>query len=251
MRSGSLVAMGNPRMPIRRHPSTANLSNSGKWGLIDHQLHRECLFGCNHMIARMTQRLRLVASIAIVLAALALVWMSDGVGPAFLYFNEDMALTVLLACTLLYVLLMAMPFVPGMELGWLLMGVFGIPGILAAWLGTVAGLVLGFTMARHLTALPMGARLALQRNSLVTSNPADLNVGVKLLQRSLIWQQNHPYIFLLAALNLPGNLIIGGGGGIAWISGFTPGMLYRHFIPVAALATSGVPLILLFSLWKN
>lgn len=192
--------------------------------------------------------LRTIFSLSIVAGVLIVLWSQDGEGLVSRYYNGGTALTAMIVCTFVYILLMAVPFVPGMELGWLLMGAFGTPGILAAWLGTVTGLTLGFALSRRLRNLPVMRTLAAKRSEMSATNPADLTLAARLLRRSMMWQQRHPYMFLLVALNIPGNLVIGGGGGIAWISGQTPGVGYRSFIPVTALATAAVPLLLLAGL---
>ena len=49
---------------------------------------------------------------------------------------------------LFYVLVLAVPFVPGMELGLLLMVLFGRDGVIAAYLATVVGLSLAYFVAQ-------------------------------------------------------------------------------------------------------
>ncbi|MEE8350619.1 MAG: hypothetical protein V3R37_00290 [Rhodospirillales bacterium] len=51
---------------------------------------------------------------------------------------------------LAYLLLLALPFVPGVELGLLIMVIFGREGVIAAYLATIGGLCLAFTTARLL-----------------------------------------------------------------------------------------------------
>lgn len=196
-------------------------------------------------------RLRAVFSLIIISGVLTLLWRLDGEGLVYRYFNGGTALVVMLACTFLFILLMALPFVPGIELGWLLMGAFGVSGIIAAWLGTIAGLTLGFTVVRRMRNVTILQELVSWREKFVGAESARLSSGGRLLQHCMKWQQNHPYLFLLMALNLPGNLVIGGGGGIAWISALTPGTGYRCFIPVVVLATSMVPLLLLTGLLNS
>jgi uncharacterized membrane protein YdjX (TVP38/TMEM64 family) len=50
----------------------------------------------------------------------------------------------------LYILTLSLPFVPGVELGVLLMCVFGKPGIVFVYFATVSGLNLAFVMGRRL-----------------------------------------------------------------------------------------------------
>jgi uncharacterized membrane protein YdjX (TVP38/TMEM64 family) len=50
----------------------------------------------------------------------------------------------------LYILLLSLPFIPGVELGILLMCAFGKEGIVFVYIATVIGLVISFLMGRVL-----------------------------------------------------------------------------------------------------
>ena len=52
----------------------------------------------------------------------------------------------------LYMIVLALPFVPAIELGILIMGLFGQLGIIIAYMATIGGLSLAFTTARFLPA---------------------------------------------------------------------------------------------------
>ena len=56
--------------------------------------------------------------------------------------------TVLIGGGFLYILLLSLPFVPGVEMGVLLMCVFGKEGTVFVYFATVAGLNLAFLMGR-------------------------------------------------------------------------------------------------------
>ena len=59
---------------------------------------------------------------------------------------------------------------------------------------------------------------------------------------------NHRYLTLGACLNLPGNSVLGGGGGIAFICGLSGQFHWRRFILTIVLATAPIPLLVLFGL---
>ncbi len=52
----------------------------------------------------------------------------------------------------------------------------------------------------------------------------------------------HRYLALMAAVNLPGNIVIGGGGGIALIAGLSRLFFPSVFVLTVAIAISPVPL---------
>ena len=55
---------------------------------------------------------------------------------------------VLIVGGIVYLLLLSLPFVPGVELGLLLMCLFGREGIVFIYFATVGGLLLAFTVGR-------------------------------------------------------------------------------------------------------
>ncbi|MEM7566265.1 MAG: hypothetical protein AAF321_03440 [Pseudomonadota bacterium] len=104
------------------------------------------------------------------------------------------------------------------------------------WLATTVGLMGAFVVGRHLSGLPRrtwprplrGAIARIRRHH--TSAP---------LRRSIA---RHPAAALAIALNIPGNAVLGGGGGLALIAGLSgrPGL--AGFAAAAALGTVPVPL---------
>lgn len=145
--------------------------------------------------------------------------------------------TLLGAC-LLYALLLALPFVPAMEIGLLIMAAFGKWGAVGAYLATVAGLNLAYGLAR---AWPRTGVIDRQRL------PAPLQQAMQYLGRHL------PHPFLPAAtlallLNLPGNTAIGGGGGIALLYGASRALSWPRFAATVAVATAVLPALVFVGL---
>ncbi|MCH8550374.1 MAG: hypothetical protein LAT62_00465 [Natronospirillum sp.] len=164
--------------------------------------------------------------------------------------NEAHRWWALVLTSLVYAVLLAIPFVPGVELGWIIMGVFGQYGLLAAWLSTVLGLSLSFGVARQLNDHPRLRRLTTARETLHQADPATLPPLRRALRWGLCFYLRHPYVFLFVTLNMPGNWVIGGGGGIAAMAGLAPAARYWLFLPTVALATGLVPLMLWLGLVK-
>jgi len=156
-----------------------------------------------------------------------------------------------------YMLLLSVPFLPGIELGILLMCLAGSEMVIIVYLATLLGLTLSFAMGRW---LPLkGIRFFLRRlkplqnqedpskKDLETSGDslfmrkAEKILGLKLMR----FARKNPYLMTGLLLNLPGNFIIGGGGGIAMISGLNRRISLKYFVLTIALATLPLPLLVL------
>ncbi len=55
----------------------------------------------------------------------------------------------------------------------------------------------------------------------------------------------HRYIAIIVALNVPGNAVIGGGGGIALLAGMSGLFTLPRFVSAVALAALPVPLFVM------
>lgn len=151
-----------------------------------------------------------------------------------------MGVDSLIFLALAYALLIAFPFVPGLELGIVIMLLFGWPGCLAVYLATNAGLVLAFVMGRRLPGLREKLSLPV-----LTDRP---RVQTRLTQ-AVAWAERvglvrYRYLLLIFLLNLPGNSVLGGGGGIALLSGFSGRYRLGWFAAACLTATFPVPLLI-------
>jgi hypothetical protein len=154
----------------------------------------------------------------------------------------------LLAMTLAYAVALALPFVPGVELGLLIMVCFGAPGVLVAYAATQLGLGMAFAAGRWLPARFVPTRLrALSSNdgpvaSAAGTSPAQR--GASRLVRGLL---AYRYLALAVGLNLPANATVGGGGGLALLCGMSRQFGACRFALTVAIATSPLPLLMLAS----
>ena len=142
--------------------------------------------------------------------------------------NIDTASLVLIS--LIYSLLLAIPFVAGVEIGICLMALFGFKGILAAYLATVLGLSLAYFFGRKI-----GRFYALKQN--------DLSIVKRIRAFSFYVPR---WLSLALLINTPGNAIFGGGGGIAMAFGMERNFTNLAFFSVILLATLPVPLLVYF-----
>jgi hypothetical protein len=59
----------------------------------------------------------------------------------------------------------------------------------------------------------------------------------------------HRYLIIAITLNLPGNAIIGGGGGIGLITGISRLYPFPKYLLLVSLAITPLPLLILASKW--
>lgn len=163
---------------------------------------------------------------------------------------------VLIGCMLLaFSLLLALPFVPGIEVAMALLMLEGAWVAPALYGATLAGLFLAYAVGRSLPYPVIEQALrdcGLKRAADQVAQIAPLNEAQRLarLQSALpgwlSFLAPARYLALGVLINLPGNIALGGGGGLLLYAG-----LSRVFAPLPLLVTlmiavSPVPLAVWF-----
>jgi hypothetical protein len=169
--------------------------------------------------------------------------------------NEDAVHRTIMASAALYALLLAVPFVPGAEIGIALMIMLGPPIAVLVYLCTVAGLSLSFVLGRLipirvLVRMARDLRLDQTARLLEAIEPLNQNQRLDLLisissKRFFPLLLRYRYLALAVALNVPGNYLVGGGGGLAMIAGVSRVYSIHGFLLTVLLAVSPVPLAVL------
>ena len=167
--------------------------------------------------------------------------------------DNTLNIGLIAALLLAYALLIAVPFVPGVELGLSLLLLEGPVAAPWVWLATVGGLALAYGAGLMLPAARIAAGLRdirQNRAAALVDEVAPLNTQGRidlLCKRLPGWLAplalRHRYVLLGLLINIPGNALIGGGGGIGMIAG-----LSRIYAPLPtlltfAIAVSPVPLL--------
>ncbi len=156
----------------------------------------------------------------------------------------------------LYILLMMLPFMPGIEIGLALLMILDKQGCLLVYIATVFALSNAFCVGR---LMPPGPLIGLLK-WLNLDRAAGLVQRLEPMspeQRRQTLEQQLPgwlssilvrnrYLTLAVVLNLPGNALLGGGGGISITAGMSQLMPMRAFVFVVALAVAPVPLAFYF-----
>jgi hypothetical protein len=172
--------------------------------------------------------------------------------------HESVLQFMVLGSALLYVLLMIIPFMPAIEIGFALMILLGSKGALLIYLCTVTALTISFIIGRrmppHLIILLLNWFHLYKAGALVAQlEPLDQQQRLKLLyekapSKLVPFFLRHRHLAIMVILNLPGNALIGGGGGIGVIAGMSKILPMYVFILLVAIATAPVPLLFYFEL---
>lgn len=163
------------------------------------------------------------------------------------------ALTLILA----YTVTMAVPFVPGIEIGLAIMLMFGPQVFLVVYACTQVALLLSFVAGR---LVPLSRLMTLagwlqfhgMQSWLGRLEPLtpDRRLDHMIRCAPRRWVQRlieHRYLALAILINLPGNAIVGGAGGIGLIAGMSRVFGLWRYVLVMAVATTPVPIALWIS----
>lgn len=154
---------------------------------------------------------------------------------------------------LTYAVLIAVPFVPGVEVGLTLMVMEG-PWI-APWIyaATVFGLTLAYAVGEvlpypRLHRILADLRLRRACNLIDRLHPLGKAERLALLeQRAPGWAKplltRFRYVLMAILINLPGSTLIGGGGGLMFLAGFSRMFHTLPMIVTIMLAVAPVPLL--------
>ncbi len=179
-------------------------------------------------------------------------WLVSLVGPDLSSGVKSHALHVFMAGIGLYTALMAIPFVPGMEISLGLLAAFGQQVAMVIYLATVVALLISFVIGRLVPVRVIASlfhTLGQHRaEGLVRRlEPLNANQRLEILiahapKRIIPTLLKHRYIAVALALNLPGNAIIGGGGGIALLAGISGLFTFPRYLITVSLAVLPIPL---------
>jgi uncharacterized membrane protein YdjX (TVP38/TMEM64 family) len=176
-----------------------------------------------------------------------------GVAEKFLvYARGESGRGMLIGGGIIYILLLSLPFVPGVELGILLMCVFGKEGVVFVYAATVAGLSLAFLFGRliprpwvdlGLEGLQNSPSCAVHSDELAKMSDCISAKRTHFPSWLKSFVLKYRYVTIAILVNLPGNYILGGGGGISIICGASRRISWRGFFLTIVLAVSPVPML--------
>jgi len=162
-----------------------------------------------------------------------------------------------LVSVILYVVLMATPFLPGIEIGLALMVMLGPKGVIVTYIATLLALNLSFAVGRVFAAhllVSLLHWLHLRRAAAMLErfNATEPERRLKFLAEnthggSIPLLLNHRYLLLAILLNLPGNVLIGGGGGIAMMVGMSRLYSFPRYLALISVAILPGPVLVMLS----
>mgnify|MGYP000097256329 FL=1 len=197
--------------------------------------------------------LRLAVLIAVLLGAVHLsAQVKDALGFEVMPHNEALMHKMILLGLLSYVLITALPFVPGAEIGMTLLTVFGAQMAPFIYLATILSLTLAYSVgrlvpldaaARTLRALRIMriAEFLEQLCAIDRKDRPDMLIAMT-GQPALRRLARHRYVAFAVLINVPGNAVIGGGGGLAFAAGMSGVFPVPAFLLTVAIAVLPVPL---------
>lgn len=179
-------------------------------------------------------------------------WFTEKLDFELTPYTEPMVHRTIVLSMIAYTFLLALPFVPGVEIGLTVLMVFGPKIVGLVYVCTLLALSLSFLVGRFIperTLINFLRGLHLQRaaNLLTQLEGQDPQARLNyILERSpkkfVPFLLKHRYLGIIVAMNLPGNVIIGGGGGIAMMAGLSRLFSPASFVLTIAIAVSPVPL---------
>ena len=169
--------------------------------------------------------------------------------------NEPIIHRIVMMALVAFIIAAAIPFVPGAEIGFALLLIFGGKAAPLVYAGMVLALSLTYCTAalvpvqylvRVLSWLgldktsgfiaKLGKAKADERETIL-ARTIPSSFGSKLVRNR--------YLVLAIALNTPGNSLVGGGGGLAFLAGKSGVFGFWPFVTTVSLAVAPVP----FAFW--
>jgi len=200
--------------------------------------------------------LKVIYLILLIIAAnLAADWVVDTLKLELRPKNDDLIHSSIMISAIIFTFLLAIPFVPGAEIGLTLIGMFGPKIVLLVYVCTLAGLLTSFIVGRLISLMALvklfeDLHLYKPSQLLRRFEPLEMEERLAFLaseapSRLAPYFVRHRYLALAIVVNLPGNMLIGGGGGIALMAGVSRLYSLTGFIATIAIAVSPVPLAIL------
>lgn len=168
--------------------------------------------------------------------------------------NELLLHRAIMTATVVYIVLMAVPFMPAVEIGFSMLVIFGAEIAFLVYVSTVLALTIAYVIGRLLSrelAAEAFRVVGLTKAENLANRLAPLSADerISLLVRDTPARVvphivRHRFLALAVLLNIPGNVVIGGGGGIALLAGMTRLFPFPAYLLTVALAVAPVPLII-------
>jgi hypothetical protein len=168
--------------------------------------------------------------------------------------DDHMIHGIIIISLIVYTVFIAIPFVPSVEVGWGLMLLLGADLAPLVYLFTVIGLSASYIIGRRIPESRLQTfleELSLTRAGQLVGKLKALDTEQRLAlllarapARFIPTLVRHRYLAVAVALNIPGNTVIGGGGGISLVAGMSRLFGFCRFVLTLAVAVAPVPLLI-------
>lgn len=174
--------------------------------------------------------------------------------------SEPMFHRLIMTASAIYIALLAIPFMPGAEIGITMILLLGTKISFLVYVCTVTALIPPYLVGRLIPAKYCAYLLGfigLSKAQCLVERIAPLSAQKRLdylvdnaPTRMGPFLVRHRFIALAIVLNIPGNIIIGGGGGIAMIAGMSGLYSLPRYLLTIAVAVAPIPFVVsLTELW--
>lgn len=196
---------------------------------------------------------RFAILISVLLAAVYLsAQVKEALGFEVMPHNEALMHRMILLGLLSYVVLTALPFVPGAEIGMTLLTVFGAQMAPFIYMATILSMMLAYGAGRLASLEATAGLLArlrlenaarfLERLNRTPRKHRPMMLIQSVGQPALRGLARFRYIALAILINVPGNVLVGGGGGLSFVAGLSGVFGVWRFLLTICIAVLPVPL---------
>lgn len=165
--------------------------------------------------------------------------------------NEVESIAITLLLTIAFIFTSAVPFVPGAEIGLGMMLMLGEEIAPLVYIAMVGALTISFQIGKNVPinvtasvfgflGLSKAQHFALKLGLLTPQKRLELLLE-RTPSRILPFLLRHRYLSLILLINLPGNSLVGGGGGIAFVAGLCGLFTFPKYVLAISLAVLPVP----------
>ena len=202
--------------------------------------------------------LRVVLLLGLVIAATwASHMMRDVLDLRIMPSNEQQVHRAIMLGSVAYIGLLALPFVPGAEIGLAMLTAFGAQIAPLIYCATVLAMLLAYLLGRLLPITVLARIFAFLRmrkaaDLVLRAAPLPRDARLQMLlqgapPRIVALALRHRYVALALAVNTPGNAVIGGGGGIMMLAGLSGLFAPLPTALAVMIAVSPVPLAVMLA----
>lgn len=160
--------------------------------------------------------------------------------------------------TMIYTAASAIPFIPGAEIGFGLIFLFGGKIAVLVYGAMLAALTMSYLAGRlvppSVCAAAFGfAGLRRARDLVLRLAPLPPDRKLEILmehapRRIVPLLLRHRYLAVMVLINIPGNSLVGGGGGIAFAAGMSGLFTLPRFFVAIAIAIAPLPLFFMLTM---